>query len=171
MAELWDIYDKNRRKTGKTVERSANALKDGEYHVIITGIIMNSNKEILVSKRAPHKKHGLKWEFNGGSLVAGEESKQGVLRELKEELGVEFTEKDAVFFKEIRRDEYPSDFKDQWLFKKDFNPKELKFPDGEAIEAKWVTIDEFMKMVENKEMIDSIDFGVKDYKEAINKIF
>ena len=167
MPELWDVYDKNRNKTGRTTQRGPNALKEGEYHIVVTGIIMNSKNEILISKRAPHKTYGLMWEFTGGSLLAGEESREGVLRELKEELGVDFSPEDAIYFKEVRGDEYPSDFKDMWLFKKDINIKDLTFPDGEAIEAKWVTIDEFMQMVENEEIIPCIDFGWEEYEELL----
>ena len=30
MGELWDIYDENRRKTGKIAERDVTQLKEGE---------------------------------------------------------------------------------------------------------------------------------------------
>ena len=36
---------------------------------------------------------------------------------------------------------------------KDIDIKDITFPDRETIEAKWVSIDEFMKMFENKEII------------------
>ena len=55
MSEFWDIYDTNRNKTGKTAERGVYELKEGEYHVIVNAIIMNSKNEILISKRASHK--------------------------------------------------------------------------------------------------------------------
>ena len=167
MPELWDIYDEKRNKTGRFAQRGPNALKEGEYHIIVVGIIINSKNELLISKRASHKKHPLMWEFTAGSLLAGEESRQGVLRELKEELGVKFELEDAIYFKEIRRDEYPSDFKDMWLFQKDINIKDLTFPDGEATEAKWVTIEQFMQMVQNEEIIPHIDFGLKEYEEIL----
>lgn len=167
MGELWDIYDIDRKKTGKLAERDVYQLKEGEYHIVVTGIIMNSKNEILISKRAPHKKHGLMWECNGGSILAGETSLEGVLRELKEELGIVFTRKEAIFLKEIRRDKVPPDFKDLWLFRKDVEIEDLTFPDGEAIEAKWVTIEEFMEMYQNKEIVHSVDFGRKEYEEAL----
>ena len=167
MAELWDVYDSNRNKTGRITQRGENALKEGEYHIIVTGIILNSKKEILLSRRAAHKNNGLKWEFTTGSAISCETSLQGVLREIKEELGLEFNEKEATYFKEIRKDDYPSDFKDMWIFKKDVNIKDLTFPDKEVIDAKWVSINEFMKMKEEGEIIPHIDFGREEY-ETIN---
>ena len=170
MSELWDIYDINKKKTGRTAERGVYQFKNGEYHIVVTGIIMNSKNEILISKRAKHKNFGLMWECNGGSILAGETSLEGIIRELSEELGIEFSKKGAIFLKEIRRDKIPPDFKDLWLFKKDIDKKEITFPDGEAVEAKWVTIEEFIKMYENKEIVPTVDFGIDEYNKALEKL-
>ena len=167
MAELWDIYDINKKKIGKTAERDIYQFKEGEYHIVVTGIIINSKKEILISKRAKRKKFGLMWECSGGSILAGETSLEGIIRELKEELGIEFSKKEAIFLKEIRRDKIPPDFKDIWLFKKDIDEREIIFPDGEAIDAKWVTIDKFIQMYKNKEIVPTVDFGIDEYNKAL----
>lgn len=168
MSELWDIYDKNKKKTGRTAERGVYKFKQGEYHIVVTGIILNSKNEILITKRAIHKKYGLMWECSGGSILAGETSLDGIVRELKEELGIQFQKEEAIFLKEIRRNKVPSDFKDLWLFFKDIDINDITFPDKEAIEAKWVTIQQFMQMVRNKEIVPTIDFGIKEYQQALN---
>ena len=168
MAEQWDIYDINKKKIGRTAERNIYKFKEGEYHIVVTGIIMNSKNEILISKRAGHKKFGLKWECNGGSILAGETSLEGVIREIKEELGIEFSKKEAIFLKEIRRDKIPPDFKDLWLFRRNIDLKDITFPDGEAIDAKWVTIHKFIRMYENKEIVPTVDFGIEEYNKAIH---
>ena len=167
MSELWDIYDINKKKTGRTAERGVYQFKNGEYHIVVTGIIMNSKNEILISKRAKHKNFGLMWECNGGSILAGETSLEGIIRELSEELGIEFTKKEAIFFKEILGYKISPNFKDMWLFRRDIDIKDIAFPDRETIEAKWVSIDEFMKMFENKEIIPVIDFGLEEYSEVL----
>lgn len=170
MSEKWDIYDKNRNKTGRTATRDVDYLQEGEYHIIVNAVIMNSKNEILLSKRALHKTHPLKWEISGGSILAGETSLNGMLRELKEELGLSFSSEDAIFLKELRRDNPPPDFKDIWLFKKDIKIEDVTFPDGEAIDAKFVTIDEFVQMYENKEIVPSVDFNKEDYEKALTLI-
>ena len=88
MGEFWDIYDAKKNKTGKVAERGVYKFKKGEYHIVVTGIIINSKGEILITKRAEHKRHGGLWECNGGSILKGETSIQGMIRELKEEIGV-----------------------------------------------------------------------------------
>lgn len=167
MSEYWDIYDENRKKTGKIVERGVYEFEPGEYHIVVTGIILNSKNEILITKRAEHKKFGLMWECNGGSVLAGETSLQGVIRELKEEVGVEFKKREAIFLKEVKGGKKYPDFKDLWLFRRDVKKEEITFPDGEATDYKWVTIDEFMKMYNNKEIVPTVDFGVEEYNLAL----
>ena len=167
MAELWDIYDINKKKIGRTAERDVYKFKEGEYHIVVTGIIMNSKNEILISKRAEYKKFGLMWECNGGSILAGETSLEGIIRELKEELGIEFSKKEAIFLKEIRRDKIPPDFKDLWLFRRNIDEKEITFPDGESIDARWVTIEEFIRMYENKEIVPTVARGMNEYHTSL----
>lgn len=56
MDEYWDVYNRHRQKTGKVIKRnSSERLQDGEYHLVITGIIQNSKKQILITKRNAEK--------------------------------------------------------------------------------------------------------------------
>lgn len=167
MAELWDIYDGNKKKTGRTAERGVYEFKDGEYHLVVQAIILNTKNEILISKRAPFKKFGGMWECNGCSALKGETSLEGILREVKEELGIKFSKPEAIFLKEVKREMVPANFKDLWLFKRDIKDEEITFPDGEATDFKWVSIDEFMEMFNNKEIVPTVDFGRDEYELAL----
>lgn len=168
MGELWDIYDKNKKKTGRTIERGGpRRLQEGEYHIVVTALIINTKNEILISKRAENKKYGLMWECNGGSILAGETSLEGMIREVKEELGIEFAKKEAIFLKEIKDHGGNQDFKDIWLFKRDIKDEEIKFPDKEAIDYKWVTIEEFMEMIDKNEIIPTNDIDIQLYKKSL----
>ena len=75
--------------------------------------------------------------------------------------------KEAIFFKEILGYKIIPNFKDMWIFRKDIDIKEITFPDKESIEAKWVSIDEFMKMLEQGEIVPVLDFGLEEYNEAL----
>ncbi len=61
----------------------------------------------------------------------------------------------------------PANFKDLWLFKRDIKDEEITFPDGEATDFKWVSIDEFMEMFNNKEIVPTVDFGRDEYELAL----
>lgn len=166
MPELWDVYDENRKLTGKVVERGRELLKRGEYHIAIEALLINDEGKILISQRAAHRKrYPLMWECNGGSAVSGESSLHAILREMREELGIEFKEEEAVFLKEYKGDVY---FKDFWIFKTNVSLEELTFPDGESIAAKWVTIDEMIEMQENGEWVGRVT--KEDYELALKKL-
>lgn len=164
MEEIWDVYDENKRKTGETMKRVPYVYTPGKYNLIVTATILNSKNEILISKRAENKKFGLMWELPGGAVRAGETSLEGILREVKEEIGVKFTKKEAIFLKELKREK---DFKDIWLFKRDVKDEEIKFADGEVIDTKWVSIEEFLKMFEEKQIVPGVNFVLEDYNKAL----
>jgi 8-oxo-dGTP diphosphatase len=44
---------------------------------------------VLVAQRPPHKLLPLKWEFPGGKVEAGEDPRDAIVREIREELGCE----------------------------------------------------------------------------------
>ena len=170
MAEFWDVYDKDRNKLGKLAQRGVDKLDEGEYHIVVTAVILNSKNEILITQRANFKTFPLMWECNGGSILAGETSLDGIIREVKEEVGVEFKKEDAVFLKTLERSCIPADFKDVWIFRKDIKDEEITLPDGEAVDFKWVSIDEFEKMFKLGQIVPSVDFDRCDWEKAINLI-
>ena len=172
MIELWNVYDINRKCTGKVIDRHSNEkLREGEYHLVVEAIIINSAGRILLNKRSNFKnKYPNMWECTGGSCIKGESSLQAILREIKEELGITFNESEAIFYKTLR-DDRAKDFKDIWLFKKNLEIKNINYTDGEVVASKWVTIEEFEKMIKNKEIIPTVDFSKEDYKKCLNQKF
>ena len=56
---------------------------------VAVAIIINSNNEILISRRSENQHQGNKWEFPGGKVEEGESVEQALSREIKEELGIE----------------------------------------------------------------------------------
>ena len=56
--------------------------------IVTAGVIIQKGK-ILITRRKEGVPHALLWEFPGGKVKEGEEPRQALQRELKEELGVE----------------------------------------------------------------------------------
>ena len=65
--------------------------------IVVAGVLHRDGK-LLIGQRMSGDRHALKWEFPGGKVEAGETPKQALVRELREELGVE-----AVVGREIAR--------------------------------------------------------------------
>lgn len=55
---------------------------------VVAGIIERDG-EVLVCRRRPGQAHPLKWEFPGGKVEEGESPERALVRELREELGIE----------------------------------------------------------------------------------
>jgi len=55
---------------------------------VVAGVICHGGK-ILIGQRKRHDWHGGKWEFPGGKIESGEEPVEALVRELREELGIE----------------------------------------------------------------------------------
>ena len=86
--EILDIYDSNGNPTGRTHQRYT-PLGPGEFCLAAAVIIYNSAGEILCTLRSPDKKLAPnQWESPGGSVLAGETSREGAVRELWEETGI-----------------------------------------------------------------------------------
>jgi 8-oxo-dGTP diphosphatase len=64
------------------------ASRDEMKTVIVTAALIIEQGKILVTQRKPGDSHGLLWEFPGGKVKEGEEPREAVRRELKEELDV-----------------------------------------------------------------------------------
>lgn len=170
MLELWDLYDENRKLIkGKVAKRDLYIFKEKEYHIVVQCFILNMKNQILITKRADFKPYGGYWECNGGSVLKGETSLDGMLREIREEIGITFKAEDAVYLKEVKSDRY-NNFKDIWLFKKDIKSEQITFPDGEAVDFKWVSIDEFEEMLKDDRIVHSVDIDRNDYNKAIELI-
>ena len=88
--EYWDIYDSDKNKTGRTMKKNDWILKDGEYHLTVLGVIMRPDGRFLITQRVMTKAWAPGcWEVSGGAAMAGEESEEAVMREIKEETGLD----------------------------------------------------------------------------------
>ena len=96
--ELWDIYDSDKKRTGRTMKRNDWTLKDDEYHLTVLGVIRRSDGKFLITKRVMTKAWAPGWwEVSGGAAQAGEASYDAVLREVKEETGMEVNKAEYLF--------------------------------------------------------------------------
>ena len=94
--EKWDLYTKYREKTGKEHIRG-QMIPEGFYHLVVHVWIRNHRGEYLISQRsASRPTFPLMWECVGGSVLKGESSIDGALREVKEEVGLDLEQKEVL---------------------------------------------------------------------------
>ena len=57
--------------------------------LLVTAGVMTNQGQVLIAQRKEDAARGLLWEFPGGKLREGEEPREALRRELREELGIE----------------------------------------------------------------------------------
>jgi len=153
MSEFWDVYDCDRNKTGRLIQRG-QPMRTDEYHIVVNVWLRNSRGEYLISQRSPEKAHPLCWEATGGSILAGETSLQGAVREVGEELGISLDPEGGRFLCSGRRQyDHCPDILDVWLFECDVPVEEVVLQQGETISAKYASPEEIRRMVQAGEFI------------------
>lgn len=143
-AELWDIYTKERLKTGK-LQKRGEKLSDDEYHLVIHVCIFNNKNQLLIQQRQPFKTGWPNmWDLSvGGSAIAGESSGQAAERELAEELGLKMDLSDVLpqFTTTFR-----NGFDDYYIVKNDVDLTHIKLQKEEVQAVRWADKEEVLKM-------------------------
>jgi isopentenyldiphosphate isomerase len=147
--EKRDLYDENKKLTGETIFKG-EPIPKGRYYITVAIFIQNEVGEFLIQKRVM-KKDG-KWATTGGHPVSGESSKQGIITEIKEELGIDVESKNIQLFKTIKTED---DFVDLYYLKENINIDNIVVQKEEVEKAKWASIAEIKDMIQNGEFSES----------------
>lgn len=157
MTEIWDIYDSEGKLTGRTQARGI-PLAQGDYHLAVTIVIVNSSGEVFCTLRSQQKKQmpGV-WENPGGGVLAGETSLQGAIRELQEETGIQAGPEDLKFLCRRRSEglgfSQEGFFMDVYGLRRDFSVEEAVLQPGEVDAGKWVPVDEWERQAKAGEIL------------------
>lgn len=134
--EYWDIYDKNKQKTGRVMKRNDWCLKDDEYHLTVLGVVARPDGKFLITKRVMTKSWAPGWwEVSGGGVQAGESSRDAVNREVFEETGLDVSGcPDGYLFTYHRENPGEGDnyFVDVYRFILDFDESDVKPQESET---------------------------------------
>lgn len=147
------MLDKNRNRTGRTVERGQPMAQD-EYHLVVHVWVVTPKGEFLISRRTPNKTFPGMWESSGGSAVAGEDSLTAAIRETREELGISLVPSNGMVFRSYRRQKYNCpDFLDVWLFVQDVSLDNVTYQPGETDGAMLATQAQLEDMIKQGRFI------------------
>ena len=146
MAELRDLYDKYSNKTDKTYHKG-DIIPSGYYPMVVMVVIRNSEGKFLMQKRVASK--GGDWGVTGGHPKAGETPIEGIITEVKEELGLDFSNEEFI--------QYDSgcDGKDcykMYFVNKDIDIKDISIQEEELSEVRWFSMEELKEMVNTGEL-------------------
>jgi 8-oxo-dGTP pyrophosphatase MutT (NUDIX family) len=164
--EFWDIYDKNKQRTGRIMQRNDWCLADDEYHLTVLGVIAHPDGKFLITKRVMTKAWAAGWwEVSGGGVNAGEDSFDAVVREVKEETGLDVSNAEGGFLFDYHREnpgEGDNYFVDVYRFVLDFDESDLNFQEAEIDGYMLATLDEIEAFA---------DQGIFLHYDSIKKAF
>lgn len=149
--ELVDLYDENRIPLGKTAERYA-PKGPGELRVVVHVCLFDSRGRLLIQRRT-ESKHiwpGL-WDVTvGGGVDAGETTRQGAEREVREELGYAL---DLSGLRPSVTVNFAGGFDDFFIAVRDLDVGTLSLQAEEVSAVRWVTLEELLTMVDDGSFI------------------
>lgn len=164
--ERWDIYDANKKLTGRTMKRNDWCLADDEYHLTVLGVIGTPDGRFLITKRVMTKSWAPgHWEVSGGGVMAGETSEEAVRREVLEETGLDVNGADGGFVFSYHREnpgEGDNYFVDIYKYILDISEDDVKLQEEETDGCKLATAEEIKALGEE---------GVFLHFDSIKKVF
>ncbi|MBQ9834502.1 MAG: NUDIX domain-containing protein [Bacilli bacterium] len=148
--ELLEVLNSNGYATGEILDKVI-IHNEGLYHKEVAIFLINDNKEILLQKRSSTKNiHPNKWAWHGGHVIAGESNIDAIIRESKEELGINLSPKDLHKLIELKKDTLPNrQFTYAYYAFCNLNEKDFNIQQEELSEVKWYSFNTFKQMVLN----------------------
>lgn len=162
MPEIWDLYTKYREKTGKEHIRGEQ-IPEGYYHLVVHVWIRNRQGNYLISQRAANRPtFPLMYECVGGSVLKGESSADGAVREVEEEVGITLDPSEGKrIFSKIRGvidGKTFQDILDVWLFEYDGEPDLSKASTDEVAACRWMSTEEIEELYHKGKLVDTLDY-------------
>lgn len=141
--EKRDLYDKDRNLTGESIFKG-EPIPEGRYIIVVLVMIQNSKGEFLIQKRSKQKdgKHA----STGGHVKTGQSSVEGIIDEIKEEIGLTVKSEELELLFSGREDEQQVFF-DLYYMKKDLNISDLVLQEEEVESVQWNTIEEIDELI------------------------
>ena len=161
--EYFDVLSKTRQNLNYSLPRDRK-LKINEDKQGAELWILNNNK-LLITKRSLEKSHPGKWEVPGGCSQTSETSVDTIIREMKEEIGIFLSESDLEL---MGTKLYKKQFIDVFKTNKLVNSSAIKLQKSEVTDFRFVTKDEFIKMIENNEIVSSVADRYYMFKNIID---
>lgn len=151
MAEMWDLYDKNRTKTGRLMRRG-DPIPPGGYHLVVHVCIFNREGQMLIQQRQPFKQGWPnRWDFTAaGSAVAGDSSQQAAERECLEEIGYRL-QLDGM--RPQMTLNFPDGFDDYYAVQREVDLTTLKLQYEEVQAVRWASLDEILQMMDDETFV------------------
>ena len=162
--ELWDAYHADGTLAGFDLIRG-ESIPPNYFHLVCEAIIQHTDGEYLLMQRSFNKEiYPGKWEVGaGGSALKGENKLQAVLREIREETGIDdgvltelyhlvHNKHQAIYF--------------GYILTTSCSKNSIQLQEGETINYKWLSKEELIEFYDNSPYTPSKE-RLQDYMNSI----
>lgn len=164
MKEKRQFFDLNCKPTGKYYY-PGDVVPEGCLPIVVMIAIENSRGDFLMQKRSRFKTSPLTWTVTGGHPCFDETNVQGMIREVKEELGLDIqNEKIESFFLGC-----DTVCREMFYCKKDLDIDKLVIQPEEVEAVAWFSREKILQMMENGELSRNQTFFYQKFFEWQNK--
>ena len=153
--EYFDVLNEFGEFTGKTESRE-NCHSNGLWHRAVYGFIINKNGDVLLQKRSKTKKLWPDlWDVTaGGHVLAGEFGEQALIREFKEELGIDINPDEVRYLVGSSSINESGNiinkhFNECYLVKKNVDIKDITLQTEEVSDVKWFSREDIINRINN----------------------
>ena len=157
MIDYRDLYDEKRILTGEKIVKGDEVPK-GRYYVTVAIFIENSKNEFLLQI---NKKYDM-WTTTGGHPKSGESSIEGILQEIKEELGYEANKDKIELIKTYKTED---DFVDLYYLKEDIDINSLDLQEEEVGNIGWFSRKKIEDLISNNKFLPP---HIEFYKDCLD---
>lgn len=151
MTEYRDLYDKNRKLTGRSIKKG-DPVPDSSYIIVVLVFIENQNGQFLIQRRSRKFKDG-KLATTGGHVKTGSTSIEGILEEIREEIGLTLAPSDLELYFSDREDSTHVFYDDYYAKVNIDDLSKLVLEENEVDEVLWMTPDEIFAATKNGDFL------------------
>ena len=157
--EYIDVVDKDTWENTGISKPISEIHKNGDWHNTIHAWLINSKNEILIQRRSRDKVNFPNcWDVTvGGHISSGENTINGAIREIKEEVGVDVAPDELEMIGKTSHEVVLANgtYLDNekvtvYVVKNNFDISQFKIQEEEVEEVRWISALEFKKWVKEK---------------------
>lgn len=161
--EYLNVYDNNKNKLDKKIVRG-DKLSNDEHILVAVIFIKNKDNKYLIQKTSLEK--GGLYSTTGGHVLYNEDSKTSIIREVKEELGIDIANDDIKYIGSIL---FGVPFGDIYYLEKDIDIDNVKLQKEEVSYVSYMTKEEIDDLIKKEKITKSHGLMFKYLCEKMNK--
>ena len=157
--EILDLYDDNFNKLDEIIVRG-NSIPSGKNIMLVVVFIKNKDNKYLIQKTSVSK--GGEYSTTGGHVLSSEDGETSIIREIKEELGIDV---DIDELKHVSTIKYPSKpcIFNIYILDKDIDISKLVLQSEEVMSVEWLSDIEIEKLINDNNFLESHGYIFDNY--------